>query len=117
MTVAIGLVLLGAMSLVFLGWLGLIGRLPPNHFAGIRTRFTRQNERNWYETHREAGSILILGGVAVVAAGLALLPFALAGSLSETFTAASVVAMVAILLASAVAAWVIGTRRARARLS
>jgi len=116
-TVVIGLVLLGAMGLVFLGWLGLIGRLPPNHFVGIRTRFTRQNEQNWYEAHREAGSILILGSVAVVAGGLALFPFALAGSLPETFAIAAVVAMVAILLASAVAAWLIGTRRARARLS
>lgn len=117
MTLVILLALLGAMALVFLGWLGLIGRLPPNHFAGIRTPFTRQSDQHWYATHREAGSILILGGVAVVAGALALLPFAVAGSLPDTFAAVAVVTMAAILLVSVVAAWLIGTRRARTRLS
>lgn len=117
MTIAILLVFLGAMAVVFLGWLGLIGRLPPNHFAGIRTPFTRESDQHWYATHREAGSILVLGGVAVVAGALALLPFSLAGSLPDTFATVAVLAMGGILLASVIAGWLIGTRRARTRLS
>jgi uncharacterized membrane protein len=117
MTIAILAVLLGAVGLIFLGWLGLIGRLPPNHFAGIRTPFTRKSEEHWYETHRQAGSVLVLGAVAVLAAGLALLPFALAGALPDTFVTILVVVMGVMLATSAIAAWLVGTRRAQARLS
>jgi len=117
MTLAMAVVLLGAIGMAIVGLLGLTGRLPPNHFAGIRTPFTRSTDENWYETHRRAGSVFILGSVAVIAAGVALLPFALAGALPETFVIVVVVAMAAVLLLTAVAAWIVGTRRARAQLS
>jgi uncharacterized membrane protein len=39
-----------------------------NHFIGVRTPWTLADERVWDKTHRFAGPLLMLGGVAIVVA-------------------------------------------------
>lgn len=45
-----------------------------NHFIGIRTPWTLADERVWDKTHRFAGPLLMVGGLAVVAATLVVSP-------------------------------------------
>ena len=116
MAIAVAVLVLGAIVLVVVGWMGLAGKLPRNHLAGIRTPYTMRSEENWRATHRHAAPILIFGGVAVVAAGLAFLPFAIAGSVSDRFGSIVALILAGIMLATAVASWLFGTRRARAEL-
>jgi uncharacterized membrane protein len=115
MPIALLLVTLASVGMVTVGWLGLLGKLPPNHFAGIRTPFTRSSRENWYATHRAAGPVLIFGGVAAVMAGLAFLPFTIAGKVSDGVVAGVCVAMAGVLVVAAVASWRVGTRSARAQ--
>ncbi|KAA0241178.1 MAG: SdpI family protein [Chloroflexi bacterium CFX7] len=107
---------LAGVVLVTIGWLGLQGRLPRNHFAGIRTPYTMRSDETWYATHRHGAPVLIFAGVAAVSAGLALIPFAAAGAVSDGLIAATALAMAGILLVAALASWLIGTRKARAEL-
>lgn len=116
MIVALLLMTLGGAVLVTIGWLGLHGKLPRNHIAGIRTPFTMRSDENWYATHRHGGPMMVFAGVAIVAAGLALLPFAAAGAVSGQLIAATALAMAGVMLFAAVGSWLIGTRRARAEL-
>ena len=106
--------LMGALFLV-LGWLSLVGSLPPNGLAGIRTPYTRKSPENWYAAHRAAAPVMIWAGVAVLAAGLAFLPFAIVGSLSGGLVVGLVIALGSMLVIAAVASWVYGTRVARLR--
>ncbi len=104
--------LLAGSLFVALGVLGLLERLPPNPFAGIRTPYTHASPENWYRTHRAAAPLLIFGGVAVTMAALAFLPFALAGKLSDGLIAVIVIVFAAVLVAVALAAWLYGTKQA-----
>jgi uncharacterized membrane protein len=106
-------VTLAGGAFVFLGWLGLLGKLPPNHFAGIRTPFTRASEENWYVTHRAAGPILVFGGVAVFAAGLSGVPFALLGKLPAGFGLPFVTALTVVLVVTAIVSWQVGVGAAK----
>jgi uncharacterized membrane protein len=107
------LVTLASGGAVLLGWMGLVGRLPRNHFAGIRTRYTLASDENWERAHRGAAPLLIFGGVAGLMIGLAFLPFAAAGSVSASATVVVSVVIAIIMVASAVAGWVVGTHSAR----
>ncbi len=113
-----GLLVTTAAGLIVLtvGWLGLRGRLPRNHIAGIRTPYTMRSDENWYASHRYAGPVLIYAGVAVAASGLALLPFAAAGVLPAWLLDGAVTAQVIVLLAAVIASWLYGTRKARVEL-
>ena len=113
MIVALALVTIAAVALVVLGWLGLIGKLPPNGVAGIRTPFTRASDANWYATHRAAAPLLIFGGVASLMAGLAFLPFTIAGNVSNEVAGTVSLILAVVLAASAIAGWLFGTRSAR----
>lgn len=113
MVLALGLATLGGVLFVVFGVMGLLGKLPRNYIAGIRTPFTMRSEENWYATHRAAAPLFIFGGVAATMAGLALFPFAVAGKVSDGL-ATSVCFAVAILLGvTAIAGWLFGTRAAR----
>jgi uncharacterized membrane protein len=101
----------------FVGFLALAGKLPPNHFAGIRTPFTRRNPENWYAVHQAGSPYLVLLSVAGLAAGLAFVPFALAGKLAGGLVTAIVVAQCALIVAGALLSWWIGTSKAKAQLS
>lgn len=100
----------------FLGFLGLAGKLPPNHFAGIRTPFTLHSAENWHAAHRAGGPYLVLLSVAALAAGLAFVPFALAGMLADPLIASIVAAQCVLLTAGVFSAWRIGAARARSHL-
>ena len=114
---AVALVVLSIVGalLVAVGWLSLLGKLPRNYFAGIRTPYTLPSDENWEATHRAAAPIMIFGGVAVTAAGLAFLPFAIAGHFDDTVGAVVALALAAVLVITAVASWLYGTRAARSQ--
>ena len=113
MVLALGLATLGGVVFVVFGVMGLLGKLPRNCIAGIRTPCTMRNDENWYATHRAAGPFVIFGGVAATMAGLAVFPFALAGKVPDGLAASTCVAIAALLCATAVAGWLFGTRAAR----
>ena len=115
MPLVLGLVTLAGALFLVLGWMSLAGSLPPNDVAGIRTSYTRRSPGNWYATHRAAAPVLIWVGVAVLAAGLAFLPFAIAGSLGDGLVIGLVVALGTLLFMGAIASWLYGTRAARVR--
>lgn len=116
MVVALAMVCGGGVPLVVLGWMGLVGKLPRNGFAGIRTPYTMRSDENWRETHRAAAPILIFGGVAVAMAGLAFLPFTIAGAIGDGLAGAVTIALAILLLVDALAAWQWGVRKAKALL-
>ena len=111
---ALGLVTLGGILFIVLGWLAWFEKLPPNGVAGIRTRYTRASAENWYRTHHAAGPMLIFGGVAATMAGLAFFPFSVAGKLSNGLALAVVIAVGILLLVTALGSWLFGTRASRA---
>lgn len=104
-------------TLVLLGWLGRVGRLAPNRWAGIRTPYTLSNADAWYATHRNAGMAFILGGAAVGALGLAVLPFAAADAVPEGLVAAVLGAQAVLGLGTALGGWIWGTRAAKRELA
>ncbi len=106
------MVVIGVVFVV-VGWMALTERLPRNHFAGIRTRYTLASDENWYATHRAASPLLIFGGVAVLMAGLAFLPFAIAGKISNTISTTMSFVMAVFIVAIAIASLIYGTRSAR----
>jgi uncharacterized membrane protein len=110
------LVMLGGLVVALIGWFGLIGRLPRQHVAGIRTPYTLSSEARWRAVHRIAGPFLIFGGAAAFAMGAALLPFSLAGSLPRGFEIAALMAVAAAVFASVLVAWRIGVAGARREL-
>lgn len=115
MPLALGLATLGGAVFLVLGWMSLQGRLRPNAWAGIRTPYTRRTAENWYAAHRAAAPALIWSGVAVLASGLAFLPFALAGKLDDGLTAGVTIALACLLLVGAVGGWLYGIKVAKSR--
>ena len=111
-----GLLVATAISagVIALAWLGFVGKLPRNHIAGIRTPFTLSSEERWYAVHRAGGPVMLLGAVAAFAAGLAFLPFALAGKVADGLAAAIIMVMAVMILVAAVSGWLYGVSRARA---
>ncbi len=61
-------VLLGGMF-VILG--GVIGKVRPNWFVGVRTPWTLSSKLSWVKTHRLAGRLFVATGLLSIAAGLA----------------------------------------------
>jgi len=49
----------------------ILGKLTWNYFVGIRTYWTMDDPRVWERTHRAAGPVYVLGGIAVFGAGIA----------------------------------------------
>ncbi|MBA4180616.1 MAG: hypothetical protein C0506_08525 [Anaerolinea sp.] len=113
MALALTIATLGGVLFLVLGWMSLLAKLPPNTWAGIRTPYTRKSEENWYATHRAAAPVLIWSGVAVVATGLAFVPFALAGKLDDGLVAVVTFVLAGLLLGGAVGSWFYGTRVAK----
>lgn len=113
MALALGLVTLGGILFVVIGWLAWLQKLPPNPVVGIRTPFTLGSGDNWYATHHAAAPMLIFGGVAATMVGLAFFPFALAGKMPNGLSQAAVIAIAILLLFTAIASWLYGTRAAK----
>ena len=116
MGVALLLVAVGGFAVTFTGYLGLVGKLPPNPWAGIRTPFTMRSPEAWYATHRGAAPAMIFGGVLVFAASAAFVPFALAGTVPLPLATGVVLGSCGILLGTVVAGWRTGTAHARREL-
>jgi uncharacterized membrane protein len=104
----------GAVAISLVGWLGFVGKLPPNHWAGIRTPFTSRSNEAWYATHRSAGPYVILTGAPAIAAGVAFLPFAIAGQIPVGVVVIIGALQGLLIGGGAVMAWLIGTARAKA---
>jgi uncharacterized membrane protein len=111
---ALAIVTFASGVLVLVGSMALLGRLHRNFVAGIRTRYALASDENWDRTHRAAAPLLIFGGVAGLMAGLAFLPFAAAGVLSNGVAFAACLAIAILLAASAIVGWLVGSRSARA---
>lgn len=103
-----------SLALLVVGLMGLTGRLPRNHFAGIRTRATLASDEAWREGHRLGSAPLIFAAVAALMAGVAFLPFAVAGKVGGGVAAAVAVGQAAVILVGAVIAWPVANRAARA---
>ena len=60
---------------VFLMVVGnILGKITWNFFLGIRTYWTLDDPAVWERTHRAAGPVYVLGGAAVLAAGMSHAP-------------------------------------------
>jgi hypothetical protein len=103
----------GGLVFIWIGVLGLLGRLPPNRWAGIRTPGTFASPDAWRAGHRAGAARLVFGGVAILATGFALVPFTLAGKLDDVIVAAGTIGLLALHAATGLAAWVSVTRAAR----
>jgi uncharacterized membrane protein len=58
---------------IFFAFLGKYMRdIKPNYFAGFRTPWALENDDNWKETHRLAGSMWMVGGIAMTIFTIAL---------------------------------------------
>lgn len=64
----------GVVVLVLMGVYGAQGRIKPNEFFGIRTRFTRSSDAAWYAVHEASARWSILAGIALLPA-VVLTPF------------------------------------------
>ena len=117
MWIAFLAVLLGAAALTWVGWRGLQRKLPRQHWAGIRTSYSLANDEQWYAVHQYGALYLIFGGVAAFAGALAVLPFAIAGSVPTTFGAAVLVALAVLVGVSVLMSWVLGVKGAKASLA
>ena len=113
MPLLLGLVTLGGAVFLVVGWMSLVGTLSSNVVAGIRTPSARKWPENWHAPHRAAAPVLIWVGVAVLAAGLAFLPFAIAGTVGDGLVEGLVIGLGSLLLVGAVASWVYGKRAGR----
>lgn len=68
--IPIGSLIGPATGLLFVVLGGLMGKLRPNWFVGIRTPWTLSSKRSWIRTHRVGGWAFIACGVATLIAGL-----------------------------------------------
>lgn len=59
-----------AMGLLFLALGNVLPKSRPGFFVGIRTPWTLTNDDVWIATHRLGGKMMMLAGLAIVAAGL-----------------------------------------------
>jgi uncharacterized membrane protein len=69
--------LFAAVGALFIG-LGmplLLGRVPPNHVYGCRTKQTLADPSVWYEANRAAGKDFSIAGLIILTASLAALAF------------------------------------------
>ncbi len=55
--------LYGGIGVLFVILGGVMGKLRPNWFAGIRTPWTLSSKRSWVKTHRVGGWVFIAAGV------------------------------------------------------
>jgi len=114
---ALFLVLLaGSVVVCVVGWLALQGKLPRQHWAGIRTPYSLANDEQWFAVHRYGAPYLVFGGVAVFSMAAALLPFSLAGKLPPGFSFAALLAAALVMVGSALLSWRMGVRGAKAAL-
>jgi uncharacterized membrane protein len=64
--IAIDRAVYGAAGLLFMVLGNLMGKLTRNFFLGIRTPWTLASEEVWLRTHRLAGKLFVLAGLALI---------------------------------------------------
>lgn len=69
--VDVGRAAIGGTGLLFVVLGNFMGKLTRNFFVGIRTPWTLASEEVWHRTHRLAGKLFVLAGIATFASGLA----------------------------------------------
>jgi uncharacterized membrane protein len=55
----------------------VLGKVRPNWFVGVRTPWTLSSKRAWTRTNRLEGWVFVIGGIALMAAGVIHTPFAM----------------------------------------
>lgn len=63
-----------SIGLIFILLGNVMGKIPPNPFIGIRTPWTRADDRVWDQTHRFAGWVFVAGGFILLGSALLLPP-------------------------------------------
>lgn len=92
-----------------IGWLGVKGRLPRQHWAGIRLPSTLRNDQTWRAAHVAGGPWLLAAGLATALGGAGLLL-----TRPTAATAARVsLALIAVLLVLLLVGGTIGVSAAR----
>jgi len=66
-----------AVGAMFFVMGNVLGKIRPNWFVGVRTPWTLSSKRSWTRTHRLAGWVFVVGGIALMAAGIIRTPFAM----------------------------------------
>lgn len=64
--VSMGVVAPLAVGLLFVGLGGILGKIRPNWFVGIRTPWTLSSKRSWDRTHRLGGYVFLVCGLGLV---------------------------------------------------
>jgi len=59
-----------AVGAMFFVMGNVMGKLRPNWFFGVRTPWTLSSKRSWTHTHRLAGWVFVVGGMALITAGI-----------------------------------------------
>jgi len=91
------------------GWAGSTGRLPRNHWAGLRLPSITKSDEAWFTAHRVAGRWLQGGGGLTAMMGVLLVLF----SPSPTNADAISLVLVVILLATIIGAAAAGAQAAK----
>jgi uncharacterized membrane protein len=117
MWVGFVVMLIAAAAITAAGWYGWQEKLPRQHWAGIRTRYTLASDEQWKAVHRFGAPYMIFGGVATFAGALAMLPFAIAGVLPDAFAAAVLAALAVVIGLTAIMSWQFGVRASKAHLA
>jgi hypothetical protein len=91
------------------GWAGATGRLPRQHWAGIRLPSTVRSDEAWEAAHDAGGPIMESGGALVATVGLLLIVF----RPNDDNTTLVSMFLAAGLLVAVVAGGVVGVRAAR----
>lgn len=66
-----------AIGAMFFVMGNVLGKIRPNWFVGVRTPWTLSSKRSWTRTHRLAGWVFVVGGIALMAAGIVHTPVAM----------------------------------------
>lgn len=60
----------GGLVIIWVAWRGRVGKLPRNHFVGIRLPSTLKSDAAWAAAHRVSWVYTALAGVSLAAWGL-----------------------------------------------
>jgi uncharacterized membrane protein len=66
-------VIAGGLVVMLIAWLGKIGKLPRNHFAGIRLPSTMRSDRAWAAAHRAGWTMTFVSSLFLIALGVRIL--------------------------------------------
>lgn len=73
MVVVAGVLMVGGLVLVLVGWRGRNDHLTLNRWIGIRTATTMQSDATWEAAQRAGGMWIITGGIVMIVTGVAML--------------------------------------------